>query len=501
MWVILLRMSGMTSIQRRLNFSLAVLGCVVWLGGAVSIYFAVRANLLAEFDLALIAEADGLASLTEEGPAGYQFEDNGQHMSQFVTPSGHASYFQIRAPDGTTIIRSRSLTADLPLRQAGTLDAPHFWNVTLPDGLRARAIGARYTPRPDGDAPAIATNEKQLGPVTLVAAFPRGELDKRLHFLAIVLGAVGLAIFAAMWPVVAITVRWGLLPLSALGHRAVSIGADSLALRFPTDKLPRELLPIAQRLNDLLARLEASFIRERRFSADVAHELRTPIAELRSLVEVTTRWPEDSDSVQSALRDAFEIALQMESITTRLLALTRCEENSMTLTREPVALAALLRRILKPLAAQIQEKRLVVQLKVAEDNCWQTDKQILQSILINLVRNAIEYSAPGTSVTIREDGKSQAARLIISNVTRDLAPADIPHLFERLWRKDAARSSDGHFGLGLSLAKAYGRLLGMELRAELGQDGTLTMILSGATRCDVASEAAIQSAELSELSV
>jgi two-component system sensor histidine kinase QseC len=112
-------------------------------------------------------------------------------------------------------------------------------------------------------------------------------------------------------------------PLSSLAKRAETIHASSLQLRFPTDNIPVELLPIAQRLNDLLARLEASFAREQRFSADVAHELRTPIAELRTLAEVALKWPDDVN--QAALKEALNIALQMESVATGLMALARCD--------------------------------------------------------------------------------------------------------------------------------------------------------------------------------
>jgi signal transduction histidine kinase len=85
----------------------------------------------------------------------------------------------------------------------------------------------------------------------------------------------------------------GLSPLNQLANQAASITADSLATRFPTEIWPGELTPISSRLNDLLERLEQSFERERRFSADLAHELRTPIAELRSLAELALKWPED----------------------------------------------------------------------------------------------------------------------------------------------------------------------------------------------------------------
>jgi len=288
---------------------------------------------------------------------------------------------------------------------------------------------------------------------------------------------------AATVVAVGLVVRRGLWPLSALAERVSTIDASSLQLGFPNHNLPAELLPIAERLDDLLARLEGSFARERRFSANVAHELRTPIAELRALAEVALKWPEEGISAQGPLKDALGIALQMESIATGLLALARCEGSLLTVHPERVPVAALFEEVYRPLAAKVRDKQLAFGVEMPKETCWFTDRAAFRSILTNLLSNAVDHSQPATAVKVRVENNGAGERLLISNINRNLGVEDIPHLFERFWQKDAARSSTEHCGLGLPLARAYAESLGMKLDAQLSH-AEISFILSDASPCN-----------------
>ena len=244
--------------------------------------------------------------------------------------------------------------------------------------------------------------------------------------------------------------------------------------------MPAELLPIGQRLNDLLARLDASFARERRFSADVAHELRTPIAELRALAEVALKWPDDLAAARSALQDALAVALQMESIATGLLALARCEGGLLPVRPEAVPLDSLVDEIWQPLADQARVKKLSVRRGVPDGASWHTDPIALRVIVSNLLTNAVEYTPSAGEVRLRFEGSTGSERLLISNTTDHLRSEDLPYLFDRFWRKDASRTSSVHCGLGLALAKAYAESLGLSLRAGMAGPSELTLELSRA---------------------
>jgi two-component system sensor histidine kinase QseC len=437
---------------------------------------AVRAGLISEFDLALKTDIQALANMTEQSETGFKFDSTGEFMPKFQRED-HPDYFQLWVPDGSTLYRSPSLEEEsnlLPWRH-GTLQSPKFWNVTLPDGLNGRGVGIRFAPKEDEDTPRTPGSPPLNKEVTLVAAFHRADLDNRLHYLGTVLLLVGAALAATAAVVVTAIVRRGLRPLSTLAERAETIDASSLQQRFPTENIPSELLPIAQRLNHLLARLEASFARERRFSADVAHELRTPIAELRTLAEVALKWPKDVG--QTALKEALNIALQMESIANGLMALARCEGRLLTLRTERVPLAALFEEVYQPLEAKARSKQLAVDLNLPQDACWYTDRTVLRSIVGNLLSNAVDHARSTGSVKARVEKNAAYDRLLISNAHDGLRSDDIPHLFERFWQKDTARSSPDHCGLGLALARAYAQSLGMKLDAEL-KDGEIIFTLS-----------------------
>ncbi len=467
----------MNSIQGRLTFTIGALCCALWCVGSVAVYLAVWAGLVSQFDLALKTDIQALANMTEQSEAGLKFDSSGEFMPKFQRED-HPDYFQLWETDGSTLYRSSSLNGDRDLPQRmGTLAAPRFWNVILPDGQNGRAAGIRFVPKEDEDTPRINGTLPLDKEVTLVAAFHRAELDQRLSYLAFVLLSVGAVLAAAAAVVVRAVVRHGLLPLSALADRAQRIDASSLQLRFPFDKMPAELLPIVLRLNNLLSRIENSFTRERRFSADVAHELRTPIAELRTLAEVALKWPEEIN--EATLKEALAIALQMESIATGLLALARCENGLVSLHPEKIGLDALVREVYQPLEARARAKQIAVSLEVPKDACWFTDRTILRSIFTNLVSNALDHTPSGGAIKARIEKNQTGERFVILNSSNGLAPEDMPHMFERFWQKDAARSSSDHCGLGLSLARAYAQSLDMKLDATLNHAEVVFTLSTG----------------------
>ncbi|HEX4667742.1 MAG TPA: ATP-binding protein [Chthoniobacterales bacterium] len=472
----------MRSIQQQLILGLTTTICGLWIAGSFATWLALRKGLIAEFDQAHLTDLYRLSSLTEQSPAGLKFDSTGEILPAFQRPN-RPDYFQLWETDGATLYRSPSLLdlPDLP-RKSGSLIAPVTWNLTLPDGRRGRAAAARFVPNEDEDTPRPPGSPPLTKEAILVAAFHREELDGRLRLVGVVLLLSGLGMSATTIAIVKVAIRRGLRPLAKLAERTGTIDAQSLQVRFPVKNLPEELLPIAQHLNNLLARLEAAFARERRFSADAAHELRTPIAELRTLAEVSLKWPDDHAAAQNALEEALSIALQMEAIATGLLALARCESGVTNRKSEPLALAELLRETAEPWRTKAQGKQLELKIDIPPQTCWFTDRAGLRLIVGNLLSNAVEYSERGTTITVTASPNGTSDTLRISNRNRDLTPDDLPHLFERFWRKDRARSSSEHSGLGLAVARACSASLGLELQATL-QCPDLVFTLSGASGC------------------
>jgi two-component system sensor histidine kinase QseC len=463
----------MKSIRARLTWTILSGFVILLVLSSLAIYFLTRAALLKEFDVGLLAKAQAIMSQAEQGQDGVQAELP-QNIFQTGKNSQDSPVYELWQAGGKIIARSESLKdTSLPLR-FGSLDQPAFWNLDLPDGDDGRAIGLKFSPKAeDEDAKKLEPRE-----AIVVVAANREPLDQTLNILATVLAVTGLLTVAITVPLVSISLRRGHAPLGQLARQAAAINADSLQTRFPVDSLPKELQPITARLNDLLGRLESSFERERRFSADLAHELRTPLAELRALAEVELAWPEEGEPEKH--RETLNIAVQMEAMVTRLLEMARCENGKTPLQLESFAIAPLMEEVWRPLAAKAKSKQLDFQFHVPPDAVIQTDRVLFRSILVNLLSNAVEYTPPGSHGEVQWHG--DAAGLTVSNTVHDLSAADVPHLFERLWRKDESRTGRDHCGLGLALSRTFANCLGLDLKAEFKDEKTLTLKLSTRTR-------------------
>jgi len=446
----------MTSIRRHLLKSLLVSLALLFGGAGAAVFFRTRAVLTREFDAALRAKAAVLTADTEYDEDGkIELDVKGLVMPEFERDE----YYQLWVPDGQTVARSPSLGFDdLPQREG---------DVVLPNGRPGRAIAVRFVPLPAEDDQPVLPDVPE---VTLIVTRDRLPLDRTLAGIGAGLLFVGAVALAATALVVTGAVRRGLAPLDAVGQQAARINAASLQTRFATDGMPAELRPIAERLNDLLARLDEAFQRERRVTADIAHELRTPIAELRALAEVGVKWPDEA-----SYHDALQIAQRMELLVTGLLALARHEAGHEPAIRESVSLRALVDEVWQPLADRARGRQLDVAFEVAADANWQTDPTLLRLIVGNLLSNAVEYASEGGRVRVT----ASDSRLVVWNSTSQLTCEDLPHLFERFWRKDASRTDAGHSGLGLVLAKSAAAALGLELTAEMPDDATLRVTLRG----------------------
>jgi two-component system sensor histidine kinase QseC len=453
-------------LSRDLFYALAVLVVL----GLAGIYVAVWDLVVDSFDATLRAQAMAVASLTEfeHGKVDYDFSDD------FLASYGGKrprNYFEMWDAAGRRLTRSPSLKeADLPWKPGDKPEKPRLSDVTLPNGRPGRLIAFTFFPTVPVDAGGPGPS-----PLTrLVVAVDREDLNESLGGLLAAVAGCAVLLTASVFVVVPRVLKRGLRPLEELGEQTAAIDANSLAVRFPTDRLPAELRPVSQRLNDLLARLEASFERERRFSADLAHELRTPLAELRSLAECALKWPESRDPATD--RDALAIACQMETLVTHLLALARGDQGVTAAALRETPLEPLVREAWSTFATRAEEKKLHVTLELAPATAT-TDAALLRSVLNNLFDNAVSYTPAEGEVSIALRTESRGAVIEVANAPVDLTEGDATQLFDRFWRKEAARSDHAHLGLGLSLSRSFATTIGWTLSAKLTEGQRLVFTL------------------------
>jgi two-component system sensor histidine kinase QseC len=463
------------SIRATLTLGLLAGLALLLAGGGAALYFNVRAALLREFDSTLRAKAEALATLTKRDGERIELEFAEELMPEFAG-SSHPAYFQLWRPDGNLLERSPSLRrTDLP-RRAGQAGTPLFWDLTLPDGRPGRAIGYTFIPQVEEDAAGVDWGKLSL-PATVVVARERHDLDRHLRIIASAICIFAGVMAAGAAALALVVIRLALTPLARLTDDVSHIDAGTLDSRIPADRLPTELKPICLRLNELLARLQSAFERERSFSANVSHELRTPVAELRALAELALKWPADGGETRETFTDALAIAEQMETIVSGLLVIARCESGIEIVQHEPIALDPLVRELWHPLAAQAEHQRVTTRLDLPWDAVVESDRALLRIILKNLFSNAADYTPDGGELSISTARDGEVITLRIANTAANLTPADLPHFFERFWRKNDARTSSPHAGLGLAISQSVAQLLGTQLRAEITELGMLVITL------------------------
>jgi two-component system sensor histidine kinase QseC len=459
------------ALQARLLAALILV--LVVAGGAL--YLLIHARLLAQFDAALLGKARLLAAgvkyegetleadFVEQPPPELARTRDPEYLE--LWGEGEVSLADLlspAAPGPRVLARSPSLDGrDLPYPAAAD---PLTVNLRLPDGRAGRAVALRFVPGVDGDRPGPPARV----PVVLLLGGGRASLDGALRTVQLALVAVGLLVLLAVALVVTRVVPAALRPLEQVAEQALRIDAPTLDLRFPTAGLPRELAAICARLNELLDRLEVSFARERRFTSDVAHELRTPIAELRTAAQVALLWPDGDPVLVQPLEEALEIAQQMDQVVSNLLALARSQAGRDEVALDVIDLATATRDAWRPFAAEAAAKALLVMMDT-QLTAVATDPALLARMLGNLFSNAVQYTPSGGDL-LCSFARGDAVTLTLTNQTDGLTGDDLPHLWEPFWRKDPARSDRAHAGLGLPLVAAIAERLAIDVRAALAGD-------------------------------
>ena len=466
----------MSSIRRRLSATLVAGVLLLWCLAGVLVYLGVRELLYRHFDESLAAKARTLGTLVQDWGGGkLELEFADEIMPEFSR--GNAlEYFEIRGPDGALIERSRSL-GEADLHCPFNPEEDYYRDLALPDGRPGRLVAMRLLAHvPEGStAKRLQALTPDAPAVTLAYARDRIELNETLRVLALALAAsaVPLALGTA-WVVTAL-VRRGLRPLDHLANQAAVIDATNHGARFANGELHEELRPIYSRLNDLLTRIEATFENERRFTADVAHELRTPIAEVQALAEVALKWERDRAGTDAALRDVHGVAKRMEATVSTLLALVRCRWGRQGLFVESFDLAQTIRDVVRTSERTAAKKGLRVRVDLPDAATLVNDHTVVSAIVSNIWSNAVGHCPDGGEVRGTLEARAEGGWIIrVANTDNSLNHADLAHLFEPFWRKEAARSDSQHGGLGLALVREYARLVRAEPKPSL-EEGAFRM--------------------------
>lgn len=244
-----------------------------------------------------------------------------------------------------------------------------------------------------------------------------------------------------------------LAPVQRVVDIANSINVTCLDRRIDVPHAHDEIGQLASALNSLIARLEQAVKEIRRFTADASHEIRTPIAALRAEAELVLRSPRSSEEYTHALEIVVDEATRLGRLTDQLLHLSRHDAGITPSLHEPVQLDALLPDVVDQLQSLATIRGIALHCESDVPTEVLGDDIRLSQVFFNVVENAIKYTPAGGSVAVRLRKADKEAVVDVEDSGIGISSQDLPRIFERFYRADPSRQSEGGAGLGLSIAK------------------------------------------------
>lgn len=379
--------------------------------------------------------------------------------------------------DSNIVYQSNRWPSDLNLSDLGSTNAPP--RLTLPqtdssrfppfDNPRDRARDPYRVEPPPPPRPQISTQRTRSGAWRIgTVASPDQQIAIAVSLAAVdqEMTAIG-SIFLITIPVVLLLVAGGawqlagsaLSPIHQLTHAIRQVTVKGLDQRVPLGATDMEFVEVIQVFNQMLERLERSFQQASRFSADAAHELKTPLTILQGELEQTIQKAEPGSEMQQNLCTLLDEVSRLSGIVRKLLLLSRADAGQIRLPQTKVDLSELLREMVEDIKLLAPE--LEVNARIADGLQVLGDRDLMTQLLQNLVSNAIKYNLPqGSQGWIQIHAQRQASTILVtvSNASLDIPASDRPQIFDRFHRVDPARTRQVEgIGLGLSLAREIAR--------------------------------------------
>lgn len=413
-----------------------------------------------EFDRAMINKSNLLVTLVSEDAEEVEFDFADEFMPEF-SGINDPEYYQLWL-DNKIFERSKTLDLfeikELPQLEV-QINSSTITNITLPDGRSGRMYFTRFMPQIDSDIiEEYGISKEELSitqkPMELAYAISNESLNQILWFVDIIFISTSILAVIAVRMIVSNVVERGLKPLDKLNEDLKHINLNSDVNSLLTDKLPNELMPIANGINHFLNENKSLYSREKRIASDIAHELKTPIAELLNLSEVAIKFPHEKRISDNFTTEVLTISKRLKSIVNGILLLQKSRSKAALKKRE-INIDDLIHSIISRENTQARE----IELFISRDTKTIVTSEIaIDTILTNLISNALYYSPSDSVISILIaplEGHNQV-KINISNIsTHQYSESELEYFFEPLWQKDQSRTSSERYGLGLAIVKSY----------------------------------------------
>ena len=437
------------SIRFRLTASFAVVlfaalglfGVATWIAVSISITQAVDHSLTTRVDA-----VKGFLQYTAEAVPPVEVPEE---LKEFAMGAPEGNLIQVRDSFGRDLLTSPSADALVQPR-------PGFSEVTW-RGKRYRVLSRI----------AVAVKGRSYTVSTAANLDERAEiLDRFALLLLFAIPAVLLIAAAGGWWMS----RRALRPVDEMTQAARAVRIDSLERRLRVPRTGDELQRLAETWNEMLGRLQHSVERLRQFTADASHELRSPIAFIRTAAEIALRQHRTAESYRDALFQIHDEAERMSNLVENLLVLARADAGAAAMPFTIVDLGDVVGAVCQQEKSHANEKQLDLALRIAERPVTiHGNDPAIRRLLHVLLDNAIKYTPAGGRIEVSVDRRAERVELAVRDNGIGIAPSDLPRVFDRFYRADKARSRDeGGCGLGLSIAQWIAHSHRAEIEAESG---------------------------------
>jgi len=454
----------------RLTAAYSTAGMLLVLLATASLYIVLRTELDRSTELFLADKVHVLRTMLRERPGD---EDALREEIELESAARRYQQFYIRLLDehGTPILTTPGMAEQLDLAKLVNRTSSRPERSIAMMGRHGHAFRVISTTAPVGTLP-VRSDTIQIA----IDVSQEEELLSRcrLWFWAILLAS------SALLPVAGYRIaRHAIRPVEEIAATARSITSTNLRERIRAEGYPSELASLAGTFNEMLDRLEKSFERISRFSADIAHDLRTPVNNIRGEAEVALARARTADEYRDVLESSLEEAVRLSELIGDLLFLARADSPLNELRRERLNVGELLTTVRDYYEASAANGGIsLVAVESAEPLTAELDRSLMLRAVSNLVSNAIAHTPPGGMVTVAGSSDNLEMRIQVSDTGTGIPPEALPRVFDRFFRVDPSRSKNsGGTGLGLAIVQSIMTLHGgkAEITSELGRGTCVTL--------------------------
>jgi signal transduction histidine kinase len=471
----------MNSIKKKLSKYISISVSILLIGIFLVTDILVDTWISSEFDRAMKTKAGLLTTLVSEDLKEVDFDFAGEFMPEFEGKND-PEYYQLWR-DNKVFERSDTLDLfelhDLPKLNV-ELHETIIKDITLPDGRSGKMLFIKFIPQVDSDIIedyGVTKEEfsKTQKTMELAYAISNEGLNQILWLVDVIFIITSLLSIVSVQIIVSKVVTRGLRPLVKLNKELKQLNLNSDVSSLSTEQLPEELIDIANGINGFINENKKLYLREKRITSDIAHELKTPIAELLNLTEVAIKFPHEKQITDNFYHDVLEISERLKNIVNGILLLQKSSSTA-ELAKKDLDIKDLINTIVN------RENKLRRKIEQSYDDkilMVFTNETAIDIILSNLINNAIYYSPVDSliSIVVTPTSENKLNIKICNKSTHQYDNDDLNSFFEPLWQKDESRTSSQRFGLGLAIVKSYSEKIGGSISVSKEQDLIITFTL------------------------